>query len=91
MPSSAIILFCHISVHLVCVFLISVTFGICITRPTCIFTALLTGKYYNPTLDIVAPFVFVAGFVFNVYAVSIRMKQLLDVQTCEQQRIEKLL
>lgn len=91
MSSPRSTLYCHVFIHLLFIFLISLFLGLCLMQPRCVFTVIFNDSDFEQVRDILAPLFFISAFVFNVVAVNRLLKQLASSQPGGDLRVIKQL
>lgn len=69
-------LYCFTSIHLICVFIISLCFGLCLSKARCVYTVIFNDTDFEELRDIIAPVFLISGFLVNIFAVSRLLQQL---------------
>lgn len=69
-------LYCYVGIHLLFIFLISLSLGLCLTQRRCVFTVIFNDSDFEQVRDIVAPLLFYSALFYNVLAVCNLLQQL---------------
>lgn len=82
-------LYVHLVAYALLTFTISFSLGLCLARPRCAATALLTGADFEGPIDVLSPSLVLIAYIWNVIAIANILQELGRLQAIDDSEVTK--